>query len=70
MGFVTELMWHHIFGEPWLMPRQNFTLIFPYPDLNPHYTSWPSASHSATHTRSPAPTESQPPFKPPAVLNE
>lgn len=62
MGYIMEFMWGRVFGEPWVMPRQNFTRIFPQPWQNPDRTAWPSPSHTPSHSATPAPTESQQPF--------
>ena len=46
IGYVMELSWHHIFGEPWLFKRQNWTLL--YPRAQPSATEQPSPSPTAT----------------------
>ena len=60
IGYVMEMSWHHVFGEPWVMAEQAFSRIFPRED--PHSTEKPSPSISKSHTHTPAVTESQLPF--------
>ena len=60
LGYVTELIWHRVFGEPWLMPAQDQSLVFP--DGEPASSTWPTPSRSATITPTPLGTESQQPF--------
>ena len=46
IGYVMEISWHRIFGEPWMLPKQNLSAM--YPHGGPNTTPWPLPSSSAS----------------------
>ena len=53
INYVMEMIWHRVFGEPWVMEKQNFTRIFPKGE--PFQTPYPSPTITATPTQTSEP---------------
>ena len=48
INFVLEVMFHRMFGEPWIMAEHNMSLVYPYgdPGQSPTPTPTPFAAQA------------------------